>query len=50
MAQRAGCKTSTIASSHASLIAHAREVADLILTAAQESIKEQVHVLPSFEE
>jgi pimeloyl-ACP methyl ester carboxylesterase len=39
MAQRAGCKTSTIASSHASLIAHAREVADLILTAAQESMK-----------
>jgi pimeloyl-ACP methyl ester carboxylesterase len=39
MAQRAGCKISTIASSHASLIAHAREVADLILTAAQESMK-----------
>ena len=48
MAQRAGSKISTIASSHASLIAHAREVADLILTAAQESMKQHVHVLPSF--
>lgn len=36
MAKRAGSKTSTIASSHASLIAHPREVADLVLTATQE--------------
>jgi pimeloyl-ACP methyl ester carboxylesterase len=35
MAQRAGSTISTIASSHASLIAHPREVAHLLLTAAQ---------------
>ena len=42
MAQRAGSTLSTIVSSHASLISHAREVADLILAAAQESTKESV--------
>jgi hypothetical protein len=39
MAQRSGSRTSTIASSHASLLAHPRKVADLILTAAQESAR-----------
>ncbi len=39
VAQRAGCVTSTIASSHASIISRPREVVDLILTAAQESVK-----------
>ena len=40
VAQRAGSTTSSIASSHASLIAHPREVANLILAAAQASTKE----------
>ncbi|GCE28943.1 alpha/beta hydrolase [Dictyobacter alpinus] len=39
MAQRAGSTTSAIASSHASPVSHPREVADLILTAAQASAK-----------
>ena len=39
MAQRAGATTRSIASSHASLIAHPQEVADFILSAAQESAK-----------
>ena len=39
MTQRANCTTSTIASSHASLIAYPQKVADFILSAVQESAK-----------
>ena len=39
MAQRAGATTSSIASSHASPVSHPREVADVILAAAQAAIK-----------
>ncbi len=39
MAQRAGSTTSSIASSHASPVAHPREVANLILAAAQASVE-----------
>ena len=39
MAQRAGATTSSIASSHASPVSHPREVADVILAAAQAATK-----------